>query len=267
MAVLPLNGGAGLEGLGFAVSEILARDLALVPRLRVVERARLAAVFRELGLAATGRIEPQSFPRAGQLVGADQLLTGAISRAGAGASIDVSMLDVTTGATQVVYSDQVSMNGIIDAQQRLAEQTLTRLGVQLLPAERERLAKRPTRNVDALIAFGNGRRAEAMGNAAAARQFYAEALRLDPTFAEAAQALDPTIAPLIAASPSISPPGAGLGRGSAGRLPFDLLLDELALSITDRVVRPASPPAVCPPICPAVGSTSSNGTIIVRITP
>lgn len=264
VAVLPLTGGVGMEGLGFALSEILARDLALVPRLRVVERARLDAVLREQGLGATGRVAPQSVPRAGQLVGAERLLTGVVSQAGTGASIDVSMLNVQSGITELVFSERLAMNGVIDAQERLAERAFQRLGVVLTPAERERLAKRPTRRVDALIAFGNGRRAEAMGNGTQARQYYAQAARLDPSFGAAADALSPTVAPVLSATPLATAPIARTAASSSRR-PFDLLLDDLMLSITDRVVRPAALPAVCPPICPSL--TSTTGTIIVRITP
>ncbi len=260
VAVLPLTGGTGMEGLGFALSEILTRDLALVPRLRVVERARLDAVLKELGLATSGRIAPQSVPRAGQLVGAERVLSGVVSRTPNGASVDVSVLNVQTGTTELVFSERMALNALIDGQERLAQQAFEKLGVTLSPAERERLAKRPTRRVDALIAFGNGRRAEAMGTMAEARQFYAQAVKLDPTFKEAADALSPTAAPaVIGASPATV---AAIGTTPP---PFDLLLDALMLSITDRVVRTAAPPALCPPTCPALSPAS--GTVIVRITP
>ena len=264
VAVLPLTGGTGMEGLGFALSEILSRDLALVPRLRVVERARLDAVLKELGLAASGRVAPQSVPRAGQLVGAERVLSGVVSRTPTGASVDVSVLNVQSGTTELVFSERLALNALIDGQERLAQQTFEKLGVTLSPAERERLSKRPTRRVDALIAFGNGRRAEAMGNMTQARQFYAQALKLDPNFKEAADALSPTEAPaLIGALPTL--PLASAATLAAGRRPFELLLDDLMLSITDRVVRTAAPPALCPPTCPALSPAS--GTVIVRITP
>ena len=263
VAVLPLTGGTGMEGLGFALAEILSRDLALVPRVRVVERARLDAVLKELGLATSGRVVPQSVPRAGQMVGAERLLSGDVNRSGTGATVDVSLLDVQTGTTQPVFSERMELNGIIDAQERLAERAFQRLGIELSPAERERLAKRPTRRVDALIAFGNGRRADAMGNPQQARQFYAQAVRLDPNFQEASDALSPVTAPVVAMTPT-SDPVATPSR-PVTRQPFDRLLDELILGVTDRVVRSVAPPALCPPTCPALSSAS--GTIVVRIRP
>jgi hypothetical protein len=284
--VLPLTGGAGMEGLGFAVSEILARDLALVPRVRVVERARLDAVLKELGLAATGRLAPQSAPRAGQLVSAERLLSGTVARTAVGASpanasaasvsVDVALLNVQTGATQPIYTGRFPLNGLIDAQEQLAENAFTQLGVTLLPAERERLSKRPTRRVDALIAFGNGRRAEAMGNATQARQFYQQASRLDPAFVDPSGVLAPPPALPVASAPLVMPtvspviaPSPVAAAAPAARLPlrqpFDQLMDELASGVTDRVVRRASPPALCPPTCPALAAAS--GTVTVRITP
>jgi hypothetical protein len=241
--------------LGFAIAELLSRDLALVPRLRVVERARLDAIQKEIGLAATGRIASASVPRAGQLVGAERLLTGIVSRSASGASIDVSMLNVSTGATEAVYSERVSLNGVIDAQERLADRAFQRLGVVLTPAERERLAKRPTRRVDALIAFGDGRRADALGNRAQARQFYAEAVRLDPGFKEAVDAVGDSRTIARATSSATA---------AAGRPTFDLLMDDLLLSVTNRVVRPVAPPAVCPPICPALSGAPGSVTVVIR---
>ena len=270
VAVLPLAGGTGVEGLGFAIAEILSRDLALVPRLRVVERARLDAILRELGLGTTGRVAPQSVPRAGQLAGAERLVSGTVTRTPNGASIDLSVLNVASGLNNPVASERIALNELIDAQERLAVQLFARLGVTLTPAERERLAKRPTRRVDALIAFGNGRRAEALNNMALARQYYAQASRLDPAFVDASGAMRPDLtASVLADGPAAAPErpiasGRFANRPSARRA-FDSMLDELMLSVTDRVVRPAALPAVCPPICPALAA--SSGGIVVRITP
>jgi hypothetical protein len=258
VAVLPLTGSGDADGLGFAIAEMLSRDLALVPRVRVVERARLEAIQKEIGLGTSGRIAPGSAPRAGRLVGADRLLTGTVTRSANGASIDVSMLTVSTGATEPVYSERVSLNGVIDAQERLAERAFARLGVTLLPAERERLAKRPTRRVDALIAFGNGRRADMLGNTAAARQFYAEAARLDPQFRAATDAARGPVAQQPSAAPAGKPAAADRGRLA---VPF---MEDLMLSITDRVVRSVAPPAVCPPVCPAVAATQGSVTVVIR---
>ncbi len=252
-----------MEGLGFALAEILSRDLALVPRVRVVERARLDAVLKELGLATSGRVVPQSVPRAGQMVGAQRLLSGDVNPVGNGALVDVSLLDVQTGTTERVFSERLELNGIIDAQERLAERAFQRLGIELSPAERVRLAKRPTRQLDALIAFGNGRRADALGNPQQARQFYAQAVRLDPNFQEATDALSPVTAPVVATTPTTDP--VATPSRPVSRQPFDRLLDELILGVTDRVVRSVAPPALCPPTCPALSSAS--GTIVVRIRP
>lgn len=261
VAVLPLAGGAGMEGLGFAMSEILARDLAVVPRVRVVERTRLDAVLKELGFAASGRLAPASVPRAGRLVGAERLMSGSVTRAGQGAAVAVALLDVTTGTSSPLYNERLAMNGVIDAQERLADRAFTTLGITLTPAERVRLAKRPTRNIDALIAFGNGRRADALGNATQARTFYAQAARLDPRFVDpTGRLLDSDADVRVADNPGPIVPVVG----ARTTRPVNLL-DDLTTSITDRVVRAAPVPAVCPPICPA--TTSSTGTVIVRITP
>jgi hypothetical protein len=78
------------------------------------------------------------------------------------------------------------------------------LGVTLTPAERREIEAYATRSLVAFIEFSRGSRAEAFGDYAAAQNFYAAALRLDPSFTAARARITelqlPTLLPFLPAS-------------------------------------------------------------------
>jgi len=86
--------------------------------------------------------------------------------------------------------DAVARRGGMDAlfqmQKALAVGVYQQLGVQLSPAERERVMRIPTTNLHAVLAFGRGLQAADAGQWAQAADHFLEAARLDPNFAPAA---------------------------------------------------------------------------------
>jgi hypothetical protein len=254
VGVLPLNGAGTVEALGFAMAEILARDLSISSALLVVERSRLDAILREQGLVKTGRVDPATAPRTGQLIGAERVFVGRIGAIGADeASIEVSSTDVTTGTTTQVFSERIPLTQMIDVQERIATRAFDALRINLSPAERDRIARRPTRSLEALVAFGHGRRLEAMGDPSGAARHYAQARRIDPNF-DLAQLSPTAAAQLVEVGPSRSTDAFDLSMHS------ELMLNSLVTSVIDQVVRPIGPGVTCPPTCAAVPAT-----IIVRI--
>jgi hypothetical protein len=253
VGVLPLDGAGTVEALGFALAEILARDLAISSSLVVVERSRLDAVLREQGLVKTGRVDPATAPRTGQLVGAERLFVGRVTASGnSDANIEISSTDVATGQTSPVFAERVPLTGMIDVQERMATRAFDALRVTLTPAERDRVARRPTRSLEALVAFGHGRRLEAMGDPSQAAKYYAQARRIDPNF-DLAQLSPAAAAAYVEVGPSRSTDAFDL----VGQ---DLMLSSLVTAVLDQVVKPVGPGATCPPTCAAVPAT-----IIVRI--
>ncbi len=81
---------------------------------------------------------------------------------------------------------------LFDMEKRLALKLYSALGVELTPAERAEVTKRRTENLQALLAFGRGLQAQDRGDMDAALRFFAQASRLDPGFAPAAQELSAT---------------------------------------------------------------------------
>lgn len=187
VAVFPfLYAGADptLAPLGRALSEMLSTDLSQTDRLRVLERARVQLLLDEIALGQTGRVDSATVVRSGRILGAGRIVQGTVSGDPGVLRLESAVVPVGDPAAPVApaLSEQDRLEGFFDAQKRLVLGIYEALGVELTPAERERVDRRPTRNVQALLAWGEGLEAEDRGDFAAAAVAYQRALALDPEF-------------------------------------------------------------------------------------
>jgi TolB-like protein len=101
LAVLDFKNNSGqfaLDALEKSVPEMLKTELSRAEsRLLVVERQKLEAILQEQALGQTGILDEKTAQRVGQLVGAQFLVSGEISTAGAKLRIDCHILKVETG--------------------------------------------------------------------------------------------------------------------------------------------------------------------------
>ena len=186
VGVVPLRASdSSLVPLGYALADLLLTDLSRSRQLRVVERAQLHALLRELDLAASGRVDSASAPRAGRLLRASDLVLGGIASSGTGLRVDSRVADVASGRVDVAVSADTRLDDVLAAQSQIALRVFERLGVSLTPAERAAIEARPTRSLSALLAYGRAVRYEVEGNYAAAAAEYARAVREDRGFAAA----------------------------------------------------------------------------------
>lgn len=174
-----------LQELGFAMADLLMTDLSRTRQLRLVERARLGEVLRELDLAQAGRVDSATAPRAGRLLQAGRLVLGAIGPVGDGRTVRLGarIEEVAQGAVRDAVDAQAPLLDILAAEKALAFRLIESLGVRLTPAERAAIEARPTASLQALLAYGRGARQEYLGDYRAARREYLAALRIDPRFA------------------------------------------------------------------------------------
>lgn len=175
-----------LTPLGFGMAELLAGDLAHSPQVRLVERRRIDAIYRELALVDSGVTDPRSAPRLGRLVGARRVLLGSVSRTGTNEiQFTTRLVDVIAGTVEGLVTASAPLDRILDAEKALAFRLFEELGVTLTPAQRAAVEERQSANVVAVLAFGRGVQAEVKGDAAGAQAGFSEAARLDPGFARA----------------------------------------------------------------------------------
>src|SRR5512133_210730 len=169
-----------LTPLGFGLAEMLATDLAVSPKLRLLDRLRIDAILRELDLVDKGITDPRTAPRAGRLMGARRLLIGNIgSGANGTVRLQARIVDVVDGTVQDLVSAEAPLARIIDAEKALALLLFERLGVTLTPAQRLAIEQRQTTQLATLVEFGRGAEAEARGDATGAMKAFEDASRLD----------------------------------------------------------------------------------------
>ena len=188
---------SSLAVLGYGLADLLMTDLSRSAQLQVVDRLRVDALVRELGLVSGGAVDSSTAPRFGRLVGARRLVMGSLTAAGPErARLDGRIGDVVTGAVEATEGTSTALDAILDAEKALAFAIFDRLGVSLAPSERALVEQRPTRNLAALLAYSRGVRAEMMLDLRAAGEQYREALRADSRFGGARERLQQVEGPV-----------------------------------------------------------------------
>ena len=189
VAVLPLRfSGADstLKPLERGMADLLTTDLARSSQLTLVERSRMQALLDEIKLQQTGATDAASNVRAGKLVRAGRLVQGAILQVdGTNLRVDAAVVDVPTSQIQGSAQATDQLEQVFNLEKKLALDLFTQLGVTLTVAERQQIEQRPTRSMQAFLAYSRGLTAEDEGRYDDASRFFNEAVRLDPGFSAA----------------------------------------------------------------------------------
>ena len=170
---------------GFA--ELVTTDLSRSSRLTVVERARLQALLDEIALQQA--VGAQSGVRAGKILQAGRLVGGSIAQVGT----DQLSVNATVTNVQTTQTEGAGARG-----QQVAEQIFTLekdivfalfndMRIQLTTAERTAIEQRPTRSLQAFLAYSRGLELLDRGRYDEAGRFFDNAVRLDPNFGSAQQ--------------------------------------------------------------------------------
>lgn len=178
-----------LASLATAVSEFLVTDLAQTDRLTVLERLRVDLLTREMELARSGRVDPETAARSGRLLGAALVVQGQVGGDEELLDLESAVLDVRDaggGAVDPIRS-RAAAAAIVSAEKELALGIYEALGIGLTAAERERVTERQTENVQALLAYGLALEAEARGDLEEAADQFARAVEFDPGFERAVE--------------------------------------------------------------------------------
>jgi tetratricopeptide (TPR) repeat protein len=190
--LLATGADATLAPLGRALAEMLTTDLAQTDRLRVVERAGIQFLLDEIGLAASGMVDPLTGARAGRLLGAGRIVQGRLD--GDPAQLRLEALVVALAEQRDSTTAPARVNGrlddLFDLEKQLVLALYADLGIALTIAERERVLRRPTDNVQALLAFGLGLEADDANRWADAARSFERALELDGNFVLAREWLE-----------------------------------------------------------------------------
>jgi tetratricopeptide (TPR) repeat protein len=197
-----------LQPLAFGLAEFTASDLSKVSDLTVVERRRLEALLNELKLGQSGYVDPATAPRVGRLMGSRRLVTATIMNRGEeGVILDGAVVRSDDGTANRTEAIEGELEKVFEVQKQFVFEILDDLGIEVTAEERDEIREVPTESYLAFLAYSRGLDYEHRGMARAAKQEYAEAVRLDPGFHQADQRLAQTSAQLRG-----GPARADLGR-------------------------------------------------------
>jgi tetratricopeptide (TPR) repeat protein len=192
IAVFPfpyLGADPGIRSLGRALAQMLVTDLSQTDRLDVLERLQVQYLAEEISLAEQGRVDPATAARGGRVLGAERVVQGQIDGTVQEIVLDAAVIRTSDGADaaeSVGSRDQLAR--FFDLEKEMALAIYEAAGVQLTPAERERVLQRQTENLEAILAFGLGLEAQDAGRYQEAANHFSRAATLDPSFDLAASA-------------------------------------------------------------------------------
>ncbi len=110
-----------------SVPEMLKTELSCYANITVLERSKIQAVLQEHALAQSGVIETEQAQKVGELVGAQFILTGEISKVGDRYRIDTHIVEVASGKVfgeKVTGPDKNAMDTMV---QMLAQNIIVNL--------------------------------------------------------------------------------------------------------------------------------------------
>ncbi len=211
LAVLPysdLPPDVTLRPLQKGLASMIVTDLAAIKSLQVIERLRLQALLDEMKLGMSGFVAENTAPRFGKLVGAEHLVAGTMAS-------KTQVLRVNSSIASTLKKDMVGSFGVdgeiakfFTIEKEVVAQIIKTLKLSPTPQEKDAIEKVHTKNLQAFICYGQGLDSLDEGRWQQAMEYFSCAVREDPQFILAINALlscpkdtTPTLASLLAQSP------------------------------------------------------------------
>jgi TolB-like protein len=190
VAVLPFRfsgADSSLRPLERGLADLLITDLARSRKLTLVERDRIQSIADEIALGRSGGADVENAVRAGRLIQAGRVVQGSlVQTGGTRVTMNSAVLDTRTSAA---VGQSTPLNGVLDELFNMEKTIVLRvyadLGVELTPAERQDIDRRPTPSLQAFLSFSRGLVAEDSGRMDEAARFFENARTLDPGFGAA----------------------------------------------------------------------------------
>jgi TolB-like protein len=208
VAVMPFSfsgADSSLKPLERGFADLLATDLSRVKALTVVERARLQAILDEIRLQQTAGADSATMVRAGKLIQAGTLVQGSLLQSGDKLRTDAALVSVATSAIGgTPATDQQDIDRLFEMEKRIALALIASLGVPMTTAERDAIEQRPTKSLQAFLAYSRGLEYEDQGRYDDASRAFGNAGRIDPGFGAALQKSTQTANMAIGAGPATS---------------------------------------------------------------
>jgi Curli production assembly/transport component CsgG len=159
---------------------MITTDLSQVQALQVLERLRIQFLLTEMQLGQTGIVEADTAPRAGHLLGAENLIVGTMEPG----SVAVKTSVASTSKQDVVgaFSVSAQLEQFYVLEKEIVYNILKVLKVPFTSEEEAKFSKYHTQNLKAVIYFGQGLEALDTGQWKEAHDFFRQATQEDPKF-------------------------------------------------------------------------------------
>ena len=181
IAVLPfanLSGDPDFEYFSDGITEDITTDLSKISSLLVIAR-NSAFAYKD---------QPLSLKSVAEALRVRYVVEGSVRRSGDAIRINAKLIDAETGSHLWVERYDRHIQDIFAVQDDVTRNIVTALALTLTDKEKQRVARRYTRSVEAYDLFLRGQSFYARSTAddnARARTLYLRAIELDPAFARA----------------------------------------------------------------------------------
>ncbi len=170
-----------LDPLQAPLSDMFCATLSQIPEVTLVERARIKEVVKELGLAATGLVDPQTAAKLGQLLGAQRMLVSSFVEMGGILRFDSHLIDTETGRLVGALSVNGPKDDYADLVEKLARQVAAALSVPVPTAGEQVVeADAPTESWEAYTYFEKSMHYHCVGRREQAFEEVLRCLYLEP---------------------------------------------------------------------------------------
>lgn len=190
VAVMPLRftgSDTTLQPLERGLAELITVDLSRSHELTVVERAKLQALLDEIALQRTGATDAATNVRAGKIIQAGRIVSGQIAQTQQRLRVDAAIVNTQTSRVAGGAASENTLEQLFTIEKTIVLQLFDSLGVRLTTAERNAIEQRPTKSLQAFLAYSRGLKLEDQGKYDEAARSFGDALRLDPSFFQARQ--------------------------------------------------------------------------------
>jgi TolB-like protein len=189
VAVMPFSftgPDSSLKPLERGFAELVTTDLSRVKALTVVDRSRLQSILDEIKLQQTGAVDSTTTVRAGKLIQAGTLVQGSILQTGDRLRADAALVSVATSQVSAAPNDEEALARLFEIEKIITIRLIDALAPgQMTVAERDAIEQRPTKSLQAFLAYSRGLQYEDQGRFDDASRAYGDAAKIDPSFGAA----------------------------------------------------------------------------------
>jgi TolB-like protein len=176
-----------IAALSKGLAEMLITDLSQVRRLDVIDRVRVQALLDEMALGQSGLVEATTAAKAGNLIRAGKIIRGSYHLLDPDKlNVDVAYWDVKKRANSTTTTHTDVLKNLFQLEKDIVFDVIEDMGIELTPAEREKIQRVPTQNLRAFIYYCLGLAKEDAGEFAQAGKYFLKAVELAPGFSWAA---------------------------------------------------------------------------------